>query len=628
MCLAHLAETERPISMPNPEGNADSVKERTKEQAPLIAFDDLMNASAGVERVAQQGNASRSPAETRPKRSFLDTAVHPIAEAFTSTDKGADELSGYIRGFVKTVPIFMGGRAALPAMALAYMSDEAKYGDTTEHQFIDAGLGLAKGTIMKASFSSFTANGLTPGVSGAKLGILNRATDSLFTRENYYDQSQNFSLYTGLKRSASVTLNPGSLAVDVAAFGVNDILYSKMFNASRGMSAYRPALTSTMSAATMGFTSGFGNELDRQLREDSKVDFGTLLRKATLQGGFDGLGGRVGAWQATRGTRLQPDKPGAMEEARNTPYQRGEVGDARQMALRDGTFIPDRQVKGLHTETWFGRIRTPEGEMVPAVFRPNDGTEAFSARMQSEIASYGMNGLGFKTNTPATVQRAAEINGKAYNGYVQEMSGPSLMDYVRTQTNTTKGEVPKATALEMFRGDPALSSSYASSTLYRTVIGEWDNHFANQTVKHVPAEVSAAGGHKFVPEVGNIDLGYSFRVPKTSLEFQPLPQAHAAPEAASAAFYREFAGKPLPESLHKEVAALHERYGTQEGKQKLQELGLTPMQVEGVLGRTAWYANNAFFPKQQETFLYVPLAKANRFAKSILNRSAHKPVVE
>ncbi|MBC7999337.1 MAG: hypothetical protein IAF58_15410 [Leptolyngbya sp.] len=606
--------------MPGPEGSPDTVKEKEPVKTHLIPFNDMLIASSMTEADLQafrKSGSTGTPAEPR-KRSYLETAVHPLAEVFTSTDKGADELAGYMRGFVKTVPIFMSGKIALPAMAIAYMSDEAKMGDTTENQLMDAGLGLGKGAILKAAFTYSSARALTPGVTGLQLGMLNRASEGLLSRNNYYDHANNFNFGTGLRRTMEVTLNPGALAIDALTFGANDVLYSKLFNSSRGMVAYKPALTHTISAGTMGFTSGFGYELDRQLREDGKLDFSSLGRKAFLQGTFDAAGGRVGAWQSTRGTRLQPDKPGAMEEARSTPYQRGEIGDARQMALRDGTFIPDRQVKGLHTETWFGRVKTPEGEMVPAVFRPNDGTEGFASRMQSEIASYGMNSLGFRTNTPATVARAAEINGKPYQGYVQEMNGPSLMDYVRTETGTTKGEVPKATAMEMFHGDPALKSSYASSTLYRTVIGEWDNHFANQTVRKTDA----------APEVGNIDLGYSFRVPKSTLEFKPLPQAHAAPEAASAAFYKEFAGKPLPESLHKEVSDLNSRYATAEGKQRLQDLGLTPMQVEGVLGRTAWYANNAFFPRQQETFLYVPLAKANRFAKAILNRGAHKSVVD
>ncbi|MCC6979250.1 MAG: hypothetical protein IT343_13080 [Candidatus Melainabacteria bacterium] len=590
-----------------PEVNEGEKPEMTLEKVGLTNF--MLAAIPGYgERPANSGQSS-----TARLRSYLDHAVHPLADAVTSSDKASDEMSGYLRGFIKTVPLFLKGRTSLPLLALTYMSDEAKLGDTAHNQAIDAGLGLGKGAILKTSLSVFHGRSMTPASTGMGLGIINRGSETLLTRNNYYDAKGEFSLNQGLKRTASVVGNPGALAVDALTFGVNDMMFATMFNKTRGMVAYRPSVTYTMSAGTMGLTSGFGQELERQLREDKQLDPTQLARRAFLQGVFDAAGGRVGAWQATRGTHLQPDAPGAMEKARSTPYQRGLVADERQTSLRDGTFIADRQATGLHTETWFGRVKTESGEMIPAVFRPNDKTEAFAARMQAEIAGYGMNGLGFKTNVPATVARVVELNGKPYSGYIQEMSGPNLVEHFRAAVPHSESSAFSKT-LEHFRASAPLSTSYRDAFTHRMIMAEWDNHAMNMSVSN--------------NKVHNIDLGYSFRVPKTTLEFTPLPQARKAFETMSQGLYGEISGKPLAPEARTEVRSLYERYSTADGRAQLESLGLTPRQVDGVLGRTQWFADKGIFPHQQESMFYTQLVQVSQFAKSVLKKNNHKPVAD
>nr|HNH76298.1 homeobox domain-containing protein [Candidatus Obscuribacter sp.] len=315
-----------------------------------------------------------------------------------------------------------------------------------------------------------------------------------------------------------------------------------------------------------------------------------------------------------RGTRLEADAPGAMERARTTPFQRGEIVDARQQLLRDGTFIPERQATGLHTETWFGKVKTESGEVIPAVFRPNDRTEAFAIRMQNEIAGYGMNGLGFKTNVPATVARTAEINGKSYSGYIQEMNGPNLVEHVRSNVGLPENlAVPRPKATEVLKSSTSLSTSYADAFTHRMVMGEWDNHAMNMSVSD---------------KVHNIDLGYAFRVPKTTLEFAPLPMARKAHETMSQGLYNELAGKALSPEAKSEMQNLYQRYSSSEGRAQLEALGLTPRQVDGVLGRTNWFATRAFYPRQQEAVSYVYLAKLSQLAKSVLKRPAPQTLAE
>lgn len=96
----------------------------------------------------------------------------------------------------------------------------------------------------------------------------------------------------------------------------------------------------------------------------------------------------------------------------------------------------------------------------------------------------------------------------------------------------------------------------------------------------------------------------------------------------SAALYEEISGKPLSPELKAETQALYDKYSTPEGRIQLQDLGLTPRQVDGVLGRTHWFATHAYFPRQQEAALYTQLTKLSQFGKSILKRQNYKPVTE
>ena len=76
------------------------------------------------------------------------------------------------------------------------------------------------------------------------------------------------------------------------------------------------------------------------------------------------------------------------------------------------------------------------------------------------------------------------------------------------------------------------------------------------------------------------------------------------------------------------MQSLYAQYSTPEGRAQMEALGLTPRQVDGVLGRTNWFATRALFPKQQEAASYVYLTKLSQFAKSVLKRQSHAPVTE
>lgn len=536
---------------------------------------------------------------------FSQALLLPVAKVVDLNLDPNGEPVLYSKGFIKTLPLLMRGRTALAGLVLSYAADEAKIGAPIDSQLVDAGLGASKALALKGAFHYFGSRGATPAATGVGLGIVARGTEVGLTRGTYYGEDQTFDPLQGLRRSAHVALNPMSLAFDAATFGASEVLWARMFNWSRGSVWYKPEVRSAITAGTMGLTTGFSFELQRQLSSDKGLSFVELGRQSVIHGTLDAIAGGIAGRQAKSHMRLsvERDSPDAVHRARNTPYQRGEIADQLQVALRDGKFIFDQGIKGLSIETWLGWVKTGDGRYARAIFRPNDGTEAFAHRMQSEIASYGMGKLGFKSNMPVTVARTVEINGKRFPGYIQEMDGSSLADYARLATGYSGGRGSSYQVKNLLT-NPAFKDSYLDAWLHRMIAGEWDNHALNMAVHQQV--------HK-APSVKNIDLGDAFRPAETRLDLIPTPGVRQGYDMINAHLYGTLAGTKLPASKLTSLEELHNKFRTPEGRKELGSLGLTSQQVEGVLGRMQWFIQNGVMPRQREAAFYLHLNDARRW---------------
>lgn len=548
-----------------------------------------------------------------PSRSYLDTAVRAVMEPaikYFGQEESAQEIAFYGRNFLKTLPLFMKGRLALTGLIVNYVADEAKIGDSTKNQLMDAGLGVLKAGSLRLTFSKLGDRGLTPGMKGVAMGFGARTSEALFTRQNYYDTQGNFSIAQGLEKTASISLNPGALAVDAATAGIADVYWARLFNWSRGRAIYSPALTHSLTAGAMGVTSGFGNELHRQLSQDRQIDFALLARRSMIQGGLDSLAGGIGGWQTLRASRLNipKDHPDAAARARATPYQKGDVADAQQSALKNGDFILEKKLTDLTTETWVGWTSLADGTYVRSIFRPSDGSLKFAQRMQSEIAAYGMQNLGFKANVPVTVARKVEVNGRKYDGYMQEMEGISLADFMHTTISGTKPT--KRDVTDFAQSNNVFFESYKDAYLHRLIMGEWDNHALNMTVKQTDAG----------PQVRNIDFGDSLWPATTSLDLTPTPGVRQGYDKINAHLYQKLAGQKFDFDRAMYVQNLIKQFSHPAGNRKLQEIGLTNQQIEGVMGRMNWLARERRFPHGKEAAFYLNLNDARRKVEQWMGR--------
>lgn len=533
------------------------------------------------------------------------TIVHPFVVAFDGDAEQEREWSGYAKGLIKTIPLFMRGKIALSGLLLSYASDEAKISDAIADQLVDASLGASKAALLKGSFHVISRAGVTPPRAGMYLGMLSRTSDAALTRSNYEDAQGNIVLERGLLKTLKIGLDPRSLVVDAATFAAGDILWARLYNASRGRVFYRAEIKHALSGGVMGMSSGFGHELQRQLSEESKLDFSDLARHTIIQGGLDAIAGGIGGAQAQRYMRLKlpRDTPSDVATARSTAFQLGEVLDKQQADLRDGAFVLRKKLPRLTVETWLGWVRSPGGKQVSAIFRPDNGTEAFAARMQSEIASYGLKRLGFATNSPVTIAREVEIGGQRYRGFIQAVEGVSLADYVQRKLGKPSTGVSKRELVELIKEKPGLYRSYIDAWVYRMMIGEWDNHALNMTV-HTRANGTAS--------VRNIDLGDGFRRAKTELDVMPVPGVRQGYDFVNAYLYNELSGRKIPQYKLNELQSLYHEFNSQSGKSRLRSVGLTAQQTEGILGRTRWLLDHKHFPQQQEALFYLRLNDARR----------------
>ncbi len=541
-------------------------------------------------------------------QTILDLAVHtifdPITRVATGDDRYSDDLSDCTKELVKTVALFMKGRLPLAGLILSYAADEAKVNGSLQDQILDGAFGSSKALLIKGTFRALGRQGATPGMTGVGLGMASRVFETSLTRENYYDKNNTFSLSQGVETTLRTGLNPKAMTMDVITFATSDVLWARIMNHSRGTAWYKPQIMHAISGGTMGLTSEFGHELQRQVTEDQSVDTDLLMRKSIKKGILDAVAGGLGGLQSRRHSLLARssfrDEAEIAAKARSKPYQKGLLADNAQVVLRDGTFILDKELHSLTTQTWVGWIRTPEGKSVRSIFRPNDGTESFAHRMQSEIAAYGLQKLGLKIAVPVTVAREINRGGKKYSGYIQEMEGISLAAFVKEKAanNLSRNHIRNLLA-----SSKSFQESYSNAWLHRMIVGEWDNHALNMTVSQNQGKTV---------QVRNIDLADSLRPATSTYDLIPTPGVRQGYDRVNAKLYRELSGKKLDERTLTYLNEIHSQFSSPRGRSDLLSIGLTRPQYEGMLGRIDWLLKHKTMPVGREALFYLHLNNARR----------------
>lgn len=531
------------------------------------------------------------------KDSYLDIALNHTVRPVLGTvldARRAEEWTGYTKAAMKLAPLFMEGRKGLLALGGLYSADEAKYGDSWQNQLFDGTLGLGKAGALKGTFLLAKNLKQAPTTIGLELGIMNRGSDSLLTRENYLDKNGEYSLGKGFGTALTTTLRPEMLVMDMASFGAADIVWGRLYGRTRGTVYFNPMATSMFTGGTIGVASGGGHELMRQIRTRD-FDPLRLIERTATEGGFGALSGYLGGKQAERYSRIDySSQPGS-----GKPQQLPAFLDEMQLAMRDGTFIPTGKNENLTTTAITGKITMPDGTVHPAIFRPDVGMPGFKERMLTEISGYSagkLTSIGSES-MPLSVARTVEIGGVRQSGYVQKMEGVDLRAYLSEKAKSLYGSDTPQDMLRAFRADTQLQNSFANAMGERMILGEWDNHALNHLV------VERANGQKVVK---NIDMQDALKPAKHRWDLVPDAGFLKGWEGLNQLLYKDLQGKVAPQPLRDNARSFLNTYDNAAGRATLQQqTGWSIPQIEGVLARSRYFAENGVFPRpQQMSFVY------------------------
>lgn len=225
-------------------------------------------------------------AGAEPRRSYLQEGVHDCVGLIWHDERSQAraKVEDLAAQFVTTVPLFIGGARGFAVSAAFDALNEAKVGDTAQHQWEDAGLGVTKGLMTKGAFEYIgKRNTWNFAQKGMAMGASFRSLDRGLSRETYNINGQT-NILGGLEQMAASALNPSALVTDVAMYGVARFGLSAA-DAGRAMLG-APEFSISRRAANMlagtafGFTSGAFGEVQRQSRlPHHPYDVGAILEQ-------------------------------------------------------------------------------------------------------------------------------------------------------------------------------------------------------------------------------------------------------------------------------------------------------------------------------------------------------------
>ncbi len=194
-------------------------------------------------------------------------------------------------------------------------ANEVRIGDSFEMQLTEFGMGAAKGAATKAIFnkvgnSNIMSSGLwSVPAKGVALGISSRAIDVGLTPQNWLNQQGNFDATQGIGRTLSTALDPKSLALDVAIFGVAHGATSGINRLSGGFLDRSQALRNIAMGTTFGVTGGATGEFMAQSQRGGPYDWSEIVKRGAFQGVVDGLASAPGAYYGARNVPLAEKNP-------------------------------------------------------------------------------------------------------------------------------------------------------------------------------------------------------------------------------------------------------------------------------------------------------------------------------
>lgn len=281
-----------------------------------------------------------------------------------------NEISFYGTTGLKVGALFLSGRAGWALTGGLFMADEAKVGDTAGRQFVDAGLGAAKGLAFKGLMTGVLKTDWHFALKGGAMSLGGRTIDTALTSENYYDKkSGGYNLWTGLVATGKEFVNAEHLATDAlvmgAAYGAGLGLSKLIGPAFQASPLYSRMATSTVAGASRGAMM----ELSAARTAGESISLSRLGSRALMLGAVYGLASVPGGLQAEHALRQSADKTPdsqpdqqAQDLARQL-HQYRKVGTVKAVRLTEPTEWTTAKGEVMRAEAGDWQITGPDGSI-------------------------------------------------------------------------------------------------------------------------------------------------------------------------------------------------------------------------------------------------------------------------
>jgi hypothetical protein len=209
---------------------------------------------------------------------------------------------------ITTATFFLRGPVGIASTAAASVLSEMKPGESPQDATIDGALGLAKGLGTRAVFC-FTAK-LDPSMRllpieynlparAVTAGIGCRAINTAFTRDTWNDcRNGQADLASGAQKVSAAVFDPRLLCMDVAAMGIASGFSRSANVLSRGELSRSPMMSTSVTGAGFGFSSGAGSEVLRQDAAHENFDIAKTVRSGFTGAAIGGIAAIPGGLQA------------------------------------------------------------------------------------------------------------------------------------------------------------------------------------------------------------------------------------------------------------------------------------------------------------------------------------------
>lgn len=272
---------------------------------------------------------------SKKNRNLIEQAIHKTVGMFdVAESEKRNNIESTAAEFVKSVPLFIGGKRGLVLSTLAFGAGEVKVNHSLPVQGVELAAGLGKGFLTKSVFDVFGKKDWNFAKKGMAMGSSSRLIETGLTPENYLFDGK-FDFGKGISRAAQNAGDVKALGVDVVTFGAAHFIPGAMSARARS----NQLLTTTLTGSSFGFTAGALGELQQQLHDKQPLNYTKLFTAATKEGLLMGAAAATGH-KLTSKALLMPSERTAGTDKVGTEANSARTGDASVALPLTASIVP------------------------------------------------------------------------------------------------------------------------------------------------------------------------------------------------------------------------------------------------------------------------------------------------